>query len=150
MKQVKVVYAFIFTMLLLISCSETEYRYIDLNTGKGINVEKDSINAFWINAETKAPLTIYYDSKTRDTLFGATGEVINNKVLRTPEGKYYYELPKPEDTIQKVKTQDEIDRELLKNGDYKKKVEKDGDVKIKKGDVKIKIDGETGEKKVKH
>ncbi|MCE3281938.1 MAG: hypothetical protein K0Q66_675 [Chitinophagaceae bacterium] len=32
---------------------------------------------------------------------------------------------------------------------YKKKVEDDGDVKIKDGDVKVKIDKETGERKVK-
>jgi hypothetical protein len=37
----------------------------------------------------------------------------------------------------------------VKRDDYKMKVEKDGDVKIKDGDKKTKIDGETGEKKVK-
>jgi hypothetical protein len=38
----------------------------------------------------------------------------------------------------------------VKSGDYKKEVEKDGDVIIKDGNKKIKIDGETGERKVKH
>ena len=38
----------------------------------------------------------------------------------------------------------------IKNGDYKKEVEKDGDITIKNGDTKIKIDGETGERKVKN
>jgi hypothetical protein len=38
----------------------------------------------------------------------------------------------------------------IKRGEnYKKEVEKDGDVKIKNGNVKIEIDGETGEREVK-
>jgi hypothetical protein len=38
----------------------------------------------------------------------------------------------------------------VKRGEhYKKEVEKDGDVKIKQGNVKIEIDGETGEREVK-
>lgn len=38
----------------------------------------------------------------------------------------------------------------IKHGDYKKEVERDGDIKIKHGNKKIKIDGETGERKVKY
>jgi hypothetical protein len=38
----------------------------------------------------------------------------------------------------------------IKRGDYKKEVERDGDIKIKDGNKKIKIDGETGERKVKY
>jgi len=114
----------------------------------GTLIVKDSSTGYMLNAETKEPLVVYYDSQTKDTLYGQTGEVINHKVMRTPEGKYYYEIPKP-DVKEKVLTQDEIDRNLLKDGDYKKKVEKDGDIKIKHGDTKIKIDGETGEKKIK-
>jgi hypothetical protein len=37
----------------------------------------------------------------------------------------------------------------IKDGEYKKEVEKDGDITIKDGKTKVKIDGETGEKKVK-
>jgi len=130
-----------------ISCSDNNTRYTDVNTGKSITVVKDSSTGQMLNAETKEPLTVYYDSQTKDTIYGQTGEVINHKVMRTPEGKYYYEISKP--TEAKVLTQDEIDQQLLKSGDYKKKVEKDGDIKIKSGDTKIKIDGETGEKKIK-
>src|SRR6185295_9016481 len=131
----------------VISCSDNNTRYIDVNTGKSITVVKDSSTGQMLNAETKEPLTVYYDSQTKDTIYGQTGEVINHKVMRTPEGKYYYEISKPAEA--KVLTQDEIDQQLLKSGDYKKKVEKDGDIKIKSGDTKIKIDGETGEKKIK-
>jgi ABC-type thiamine transport system substrate-binding protein len=138
-----------FLILAVISCSDNNARYIDLNTGNRITVVKDSSTGYMLYSETKEPLVVYYDSQTKDTLYGQTGEVINHKVMRTPEGKYYYEIPKPAEVKQKVLTQDEIDRELLKNGDYKKKVEKDGDIKIKHGDTKTKIDGKTGEKKIK-
>jgi len=146
MKHITILPAITFLILGVISCSDNA-RYIDVNTGKSITVVKDSSTGHMLNAETKEPLVVYYDSQTKDTLYGETGEVINHKVMRTPDGKYYYEVAKPAEV--KVLTQDEIDAELLKNGDYKKKVEKDGDVKIKSGDTKIKIDGETGEKKVK-
>lgn len=149
MKHITILPGISLLILGVISCSDNNARYTDLNTGKSITVVKDSSTGYMLNAETKEPLVVYYDSQTKDTLYGKTGEVINHKVIRTPEGKYYYEIPKPAEVKQKVLTQDEIDRQLLKNGDYKKKVEKDGDIKIKHGDTKIKIDGETGEKKVK-
>jgi hypothetical protein len=148
MKHITILPGISFLILGVISCSDNDSRYIDVNTGKSITVVKDSSTGYMLNAETKEPLTVYYDSQAKDTLYGQTAEVINHKVMRTPDGKYYYEIAKPA-VEQKVLTQDEIDMELLKNGDYKKKVEKDGDIKIKSGDTKIKIDGETGEKKIK-
>lgn len=150
MKNIKIICLFNLVITVLISCSDKESRYVDLNTGKGINVMEDSTTGYRVNADTREPVIVYYDAQTKDTIYGKTGEVINNKVMKTADGKYYYEPPTPVESKIKVKTQDEIDRELLKNGDYKKKVEKDGDIKIKHGDTKIKIDAETGEKKVKN
>ena len=90
MKQLKIITAFTFFIVGLVSCSGNAYRYIDLNTGKRINVIKDTATGYWVNAETKEPVVVYYDSETKDTLYGKTGEVINNKVV-TKDGKYYYE-----------------------------------------------------------
>src|SRR5580765_559832 len=119
MKHITILSGISFLIFGVTSCSDSNARYTDLNTGKSITVVKDSTTGYMINAETKEPLVVYYDSQTKDTLYGRTGEVINNKVNKTPDGKYYYEIPKPAEA--KVLTQDEIDRELLKNGDYKKK-----------------------------
>lgn len=105
-------------------------RYYDLTAGKYIEVEKDDRGQA-INGETHEPVYIYVDTKTNDTIYGATGKVINGYVVKTEEGKYKYES----DEEYKVKY-----------GDYKKKVDGD-EVKIKDGDTKIKI--EDGEKKVK-
>ena len=104
-------------------------RYYDLTAGKYINLEKDEKTGKMLNPETHEPVYIYVDRETRDTIYGATGDVVNGHVVKTSDGKY------------------EIDDEYkIKYGDYKKKVDGD-EVKIKDGDTKIKI--EDGEKKVK-
>lgn len=125
-------------IILISSCalfSCTNDRYIDLNSGKAINLEKDPKTGLLVDVETKKPVKIYVDTKTHDTIYGLSGKVINGSIVRTSDGEYIYE----NDANVKI---DEV-------GDYKRKVEKDGDVKIKDGDTKVKIDGETGKKTVK-
>ncbi|MEP7252172.1 MAG: hypothetical protein ABI683_07320 [Ginsengibacter sp.] len=126
----------------IISCADNDHRYIDLETGKKIDVVKDSENGYMVNADTKEPVIIYVDTKNNDTLYGKTGKVINDHVIKTEDGKYKYVAAESIDA-------DADGSYKIKDGDYKKKVEADGDIKIKDGDTKIKIDGETGEKKVK-
>ena len=122
-------------VIVAFSCSMDKGRYVDLRTGKTIEIEKDPQTGAWINSETDKPVYIYVDTKTDDTIYGRTGTVINGHVVKADDNLYWYEM----DEEYKVKS-----------GDYKYKVEKDGDVKIKTDDKKIKIDGETGEKKVKN
>ena len=123
----------------VISCADNDHRFIDLETGKHINVLKDSTNGYMVNADTKEPVIIYVDTQTKDTIYGKTGKVINNHVIKTEEGKYKYvshdDLKSDDDEANKIK-----------DGDYKKKVEKDGDVKIKDGDTKIKLTANVVEK----
>ena len=110
-------------------------RYLDLNTGDRVDLEKDSSTGLMVRKDTRKPVDIYVDTKTNDTIYGPTGEVINGHVVKLGEWKYKYGN----------------DEYKLKNdeADYKKKVEKDGDVKIKNGDTKTKKDGQAGEKKTK-
>jgi len=117
------------------SCTSQQERYLDLRTGEHIEAEKTEYGA-WVNAETKQPVYIIVDTKTNDTLYGKTGEVINGKVVKVNDTEYRYDGDTPQNT--------EV------TGEYKMKVEEDGDVKIKTDDKKVKIDGETGEKKVKY
>jgi len=105
-------------------------RYYDLTAGRYIEVEKDDRGQV-INSKTHKPVHIYVDTKTNDTIYGATGKVINGYVVKTEDGKYKYEGD---------------DEYKVKYSDYKKKVDGD-EVKIKDGDTKIKIDD--GEKKIK-
>jgi len=104
-------------------------RYYDLTAGKYVDLEKDEKSGKMVNTATQEPVYIYVDTETRDTIYGATGDVVNGHVVKTSDGKY------------------DIDDEYkIKYGDYKKKVDGD-EVKIKDGDTKIKE--EDGERKVK-
>ena len=134
MKKIVVVTA-AFLSILCVACNNADSRYVDLNTGKAVKLEKDESGLF-VDAETKHPVGIYVDTKTNDTIYGKTGKIINGHVVRQGDNDYVYDAD--------IATPSAAD-----DDDYKIKVEKDGDVKIKDGDTKMKLDNETGEKKVK-
>ena len=94
--------------IIFASCKQE--RYLDLTAGKYIEVEKDEKTGRMVNSETHEPVYIYVDTKTNDTIYGASGKVINGYVVKTSDGKYKY---------------DGDDEYKIKDGDYKKKV--DGD-----------------------
>ena len=120
----------------LVSCSDDKDRYVDLRTGKSIELVKDENSGLLVDANTKQPAYIYVDTRNDDTIYGKTGEVINGRVIMNDKNEYVYEK--------------DYQPYEVKGDDYKVEVEKDGDMKIKQGDSKIKVDGETGEKKVKN
>lgn len=140
MKTLSFITLSLFILVGFSSC-DSNHRYVDLETGNHIDVVKDATTGYMVNADTKEPVIIYVDTQNNDTIYGKTGKVINDHVFKTEEGKYKY--------VSNDDMKPDADSYKIKDGDYKKKVEKDGDVKIKDGDTKIKIDGETGEKKVK-
>ena len=137
MKQALVVV--IAVMLALAGCKDQNAQYIDPDTGKSLSLVKDANTGLMVDADTKKPVYIYVDTEKNDTIYGQTGKVINGHVV-LEEGKYKY-------AEYKVKAED--GEYKIKGDDYKEKVEKDGDIKIKNGDEKIKIDGKTGEVKRK-
>lgn len=133
MKKPKV---FLIALLILIAaCSENKDRYIDLRSGKAVQLDKDAIGR-WVDAETRQPVYIYVDTKKHDTVYGKTGEVINGQVVLGDDNVYWFKA--------------DLNPAPLVEGESKRKVEDDGDIKMKTDDRKIKIDGETGEKKVKN
>jgi hypothetical protein len=129
------------TISLWIACKQ-EGRYLDLNSGKRVELEKDAESGLMVKKDSREPVEIYVDTETNDTIYGRTGEVINGSIVKAEDGKYKY------DDGSKTKMDEDGDYKV-KADDYKKKVDEDGDVKIKNGDTKTKIDGETGERKVK-
>ncbi len=147
----KRMYVFILTLITFVCFTgcDNKDNYVDLETGKTITVEKDPKTGYMVNAETKAPVGIYVNTATNDTIYGRTGKVINNFVVKHPDGKFTYRADEIKVTDGDSKMKAEADGDYkVKEGDYKKKVEEDGDVKIKDGDSKIKIE-EDGDKKVK-
>ena len=148
---------------------DREARYLDLTTGESVDLEQNPSDGSWFDRETGEVVDIYVDTKTGDTIWGNDGTVINGRVRHDEEGNYVYldadmnsvnthegtessdgaysaKEPGATGYTKVVRTGDEY---KIKRGDYKKEVEKDGDITIKNGDLKIKIDGKTGERKVK-
>jgi hypothetical protein len=116
------------------ACDNTKSRYVDLSTGKAVELEKDESTGLMVSTETKKPVYIYVDTEKNDTIYGSTGKVINGQVMKKEDGSYAFTGD------YEYKSAD---------GNLKVEVEKDGDIKIKNGDDKLKVDGETGEKKSK-
>src|SRR6476659_3541167 len=113
--------------ILITSCKQ--HRYVNLTSGAHVDLVKEERTGRLVDADTHKPVYLYVDTKTNDTIYGATGEVVNGHVVKTSEGKYKYESN---------------DETKYKSGDYKVKVEGD-EIKIKDGDKKIKI--ENGDRK---
>jgi len=138
------------------SCKNNNERYLNLNTGENVELEKDSTTGFMIDADSRKPIDVYVDTKTGDTIYGRTGKVINGHVVKDEKGVYAYkdwdvkqegEEYKAKADDAKIKSEDGDSK--TKDGSYTKKVDEDGDVKIENGSTTVKIDGETGKKKVK-
>ena len=124
------------------SCTSDKDRYINLSTGKAIEVEKDNVTGAMVDKTTKEPVYIYVDTRSNDTIYGKTGEVINGHVVMGSDKQYVYDND--------IKVDLDANSVEYKDGDQKVEIEKDGDIKIKTGDKKVKIDGKTGKKKKKN
>ena len=133
MKKINSVILIMSCGIIWMACGNENTRYVDLNSGEKIVVEKDAQGRL-VNADDKRPVRFYVDIKTKDTIDGRTGKVVNGELVKVENAGYEYI------SVRQILTADE---------DFKKKTEKDGDVKIKTDDKKVKIDGKTGEKKVK-
>ena len=127
--------------LAMFSCKDNNSSYVDPDTGKGLTLVKDANTGLMVDADTKKPVYMYVDTEKHDTIYGETGKVINGHVV-LEDGKYKY-------ADLKMKAEDGGEYKI-KGDDYKEKMEKDGDLKIKNGDTKTKVDGKTGEVKVKN
>jgi hypothetical protein len=161
----------------LTACSNRsgEGRFLNLSTGREVEVVRNEKGEM-VNKKTGKPVLLYTDDNRRDTFFGLTGERVNGHLRQMDKGVYVYndgerivkidgEEYKIKDANSKEKWDADGDEYKYKEGDakvkidkddykqkgdgYTKKVDEDGDVKIETKDKKIKIDGETGERKVK-
>lgn len=176
MKTTKTILAIGVVLFSMAACkNDKEDKVFSLATGEEVYVVEDE-NGIMVDKETKRPVLLYVERDGKDTIYGPTRKVVNGKIERMDDGVYLYDDGgerkvkiddgeyKIEDGEVKIKREDgeykykddngaTIKRE---DGEYKyetdgytKKVDEDGDVKIETKDTKTKIDGETGEIKVK-
>jgi len=133
------------------SCNHDEPRYLDLSTNQPVDLQKDDSTGLMIAADNGKPVEFYVDTKTHDTVHAKTGKVVNGHIAQTTTGTW--EIKDDGDEYKAVsgdtKIKSEGDEGKVKDGSYTRKVEGDGDVKIETGTHTVKIDGETGERKVK-
>lgn len=142
------------TVMMMPSCQNSQSRYLDLNSNRYVSLKKDTVSGYMMNSKTGEPIDVYVDTKAHDTIYGMTGEIINGKIHKTEDGKWIvksdgdeYKAKSESDNSAKVKMEDGEYKE--KNGNYSIKKESDGDVKIENGNTQVKIDGKTGERKIK-
>ena len=122
--------------LMITACKHNDAKYENLQTGEKVYIIK-SESGQAIDSISGKPVEFYVDLDTKDTVYGETGEVVNNKVMKTADGVYKLDESKFKSDVEK----------LMESGkDVKIKVE-DDNMKIKTDDKKIKIDG--NEKTVK-
>jgi hypothetical protein len=157
------------------ACSSSEKSpYVDLTSGKEVELIKDEKSGLMINAATDRPVILYVDTRSSDTFYNPASKIVNGKLQMVEQGVYVYNDGEKEIKIDgeeykmkdgDSKTKIEGDEYKYENGDvtikreggeykierkgYTKKVDEDGDIKIETKDTKTKIDGETGEIKVK-
>ena len=63
-------------------------KYLDLRTNKKITVRIDTVRGEVVNAETEEPVDLFVEPATHDTIYGQTGTVVNNYIIRDDNGQY--------------------------------------------------------------
>src|SRR5688500_4115765 len=112
MKFLSIIFATFLASFAWTSCQNADARYIDLETGDAVVLEKDEKTGAMINVETGKPVRLYVNSKSKDTIYGPSGKIVNNEVILLDRGVYVY----------------------ADDPEYKLKLEGDGDYKQKWGD----------------
>jgi hypothetical protein len=111
--------------------------YVDPSTGDSVQIWMDqSTHKLRNKRDNNSLVTLYVDPVTADTLYGE-GYVVNDLVVKMPDGKYKVDDSKVKIEGNKIK---------YKDGSYKGKVKvSDDKVKAKEGhhNVKEKVSGDT-------
>lgn len=139
--------------LATIACNRNRARFLDLTTNEYVDVKQNAAGEM-VNPQTGEPVELYVDTKTRDTIYGPTAEVVNGRVGRNEKGLWVIksdgdEFKAKSESENSAKVKIEGDEFKAKDGNYTIKREGDGDVKIENGRTQTKIDGKTGRIKTK-
>ena len=138
------------------AATNVQAQFVDLNTGKTVTLVKHQGNGMMFNTENSRPVNIYVNRATNDTFYGRTGVNINGKVSHSSTLGYHYQGDgdyiyrdgefrlRTESDIPGYKRKTRSDGEQkVKYDDYKRKTEPNGgDVKVKEGDAKLKLEAD--------
>jgi len=112
-------------------------RYIDLNTGQTVDLYYDAKRNRVYSMVTNEPVDFYVDMSTGDTIYGTGRYIVNNYIVKSPEGPYKLDMKKIKMEKNELK---------MKDGNKKFKMDK-SDMKIKDSNMKMK--GDTTRGKIK-
>ena len=124
-------------LLIMAACSNKDSKYKNLQTGEKVYIIKTESGQA-IDSISGKTVEFYVNTETKDTIYGETGVVVNNKIIKTGDGVY---------KLVETETKSEVEKLLESGDDVKIKVDGD-EMKIKTDDKKIKI--EDGETKIKN
>ena len=78
------------------ACNRAQ-AYTDLYTGRTVYLIEDEETGMMLDRDTREPVYLYVNNRSKDTVFGPTGEIVNNKLVRNEyedreekSGKRYY------------------------------------------------------------
>jgi hypothetical protein len=69
----------------------SEASYVNLSTGEPVTIIRDTEKDQYVYSDTKQPVEkdlFFVDVNTRDTLYGTSGVVVNNAVIKSPAGTW--------------------------------------------------------------
>ena len=121
---------------------QADIKYIDLRTQKQVTVRIDTMRGEVINTETNEPMDLFVDPVKHDTIYGQTGTIVNNYVIKDESG-YHVDTVRI-NTVEVHTVSATPEPEVAENGKYK---EKDNKTKLKTDDEKIKV--KNGKLKIK-
>lgn len=113
---------------------QTDVKYLDLRTQKQVAIRIDTLRGQIINTETNEPLDLFVDPVKHDTIYGQTGTVVNNYVIKDESG---YRVDTVRINTVEVRTVTATPEPTM-TGDGKYK-EKENKTKLKTDDQKIKV-----------
>lgn len=70
------------------SSSQEQYQYRDISTGRNINLRYDRAKRSTFNSETNAPVDIYVNATTGDTVYGRGQYIVNNYLMNDGRGNW--------------------------------------------------------------
>ena len=119
----------------------SEASYVNLSTGEPVTIIRDSEKDQYVYSDTKQPVEkdlFFVDVNTRDTLYGTSGVVVNNAVIKSPAGTW---------TLNESMVERNGDEIKIKTDSTKMKIDGD-EMKYKEGDgSKVKVDGDESKTK---
>jgi hypothetical protein len=130
---------------------QPDAKYMDLRTHKQVSVRIDTEKGQIVNSETNEPINLLVMPTTHDTIYGMTGNVVNNDIMQSSSGDYMVDTtklssPASSDASMSTPTSTTATDAATPDGNYKEKDKKnkskiktpDYKIKDKNGDVKVK------------